>query len=44
LDRPAYLKPLPTWLQLVIAAVGVGLVTAIAIFSRRRASRPDNLA
>jgi len=40
---PAYLKPLPTWLQLVIAAACVCFIATIAIVSRRRArhaSRP----
>ena len=36
---PAYVDPLPTWLKLVVAVVGVLVVGAVAIYSRRRARR-----
>ncbi|HVS50604.1 MAG TPA: hypothetical protein VHJ99_17110 [Candidatus Dormibacteraeota bacterium] len=32
-----YLRPLPIWSKLVIAAAGVCVIAAIAIYSRRRA-------
>jgi hypothetical protein len=38
---PTYLKPLPTWIQLVIAAVCVCVIATIAIVSRRRARHPQ---
>jgi len=43
---PAYLKPLPTWLQVVIALACLCFIATVAIYSRRRArraSRPHDL-
>jgi hypothetical protein len=36
---PAYLRPLPIWLKLVIVVAGCGLIGTIAVYSRRRARR-----
>jgi hypothetical protein len=34
---PKYLKPLPIWVQLVIAGAGCCVIAAIAVYSWRRA-------
>jgi ABC-type antimicrobial peptide transport system permease subunit len=34
---PAYIRPLPTWLQLAIAIAGGCIIGALALYARRRA-------
>jgi len=36
---PTYLRPLPTWLKLVIAGACGCVIAALAVYSRRRTPR-----
>ncbi len=39
---PMYLRPLPTWLKLVIVVAGSAMIATIAVYGRRRARRLES--